>query len=53
MTGFAVAIDYSGGGGTWASDMVAGFFNGTAGIQAGGYDTGLGYPSVGDWSYDG
>jgi hypothetical protein len=53
IAGFAVAIDYSGGGGTWASDMVAGFFNGSTGIQAGGYDTGFGYPSVGDWSYDG
>lgn len=53
MTGFAVAMDYDGGGGTWASDMVAGFFNGTNGIQAGGYDAGLGYPSVGSWSYNG
>jgi len=53
MTGFAVAMDYDGGGSTWASDMVAAFFNGTTGIQAGGYDVGFGYPSVGAWSYNG
>jgi hypothetical protein len=53
MTGFAVAIDYTGGGVSWASDMVAGFFNGTSGIQAGGFNSSFGYPSAGAWSYDG
>ena len=53
MTGFAVAMDFTGGGDSWASDMCAGFFNGTSGIQAGGFNSSLGYPSVGAWSYDG
>ncbi len=53
MTGFALAMDYDGSGGTWASDMVAAFHNGTAGIEVGGYDTSFGYPSIGSWAFDG
>ena len=53
VTGFALAMDYDGGGGTWASDMVGAFFNGSAGVQAGGYNAGFGYTDLGAWSYDG
>ncbi|MGA1709092.1 MAG: M43 family zinc metalloprotease, partial [Phycisphaerales bacterium] len=53
MTGFAVAFDYTGAGQSWASDLCVGFSNGSSGIQAGGFNSGLGYPSVGAWSFDG
>ena len=53
MTGFAIAFDYDGGGGTWASDMVAAFGNGSNGVEVGGYNADFGYESLGAWSFDG
>jgi len=53
VVGFSVAFRFLSSGGVAASDLVAGLFNGTSGVQAGGGlgGTGFGYFNLGFWSY--
>jgi len=51
--GFAIQFTFGGGGSSWASDLLLGLSNGSAGVQAGGFDQSFGFDSLGVWSFDG
>lgn len=55
VTGYVVKMRFSAtSSGSWASDMVGALSVGSAGVQAGGFNSPFaGYTSLGAWSYDG
>lgn len=55
LTGFSIQFDFTGSGEAWASDLLLTVDNGTAGLEAGGFDASqrFGYEFLGDWSFYG